>query len=85
MTPLSDCVVTDLWVMAAKFEFETAYSIEAARHVLLKGLSFHKESKLLWHEVVLYRSDRHLSAHCYMYSHPSDICIVVFPSRTPIC
>ena len=41
----------DLWLKAAKYEFETVYSIESARHVLQKGISFNKSSQTLWHEV----------------------------------
>ena len=45
--------IADLWLNAAKYEFEHVYSMESARHVLMKGLSFNKESQLLWHEVCL--------------------------------
>lgn len=42
---------TDLWIMAAKFEFEAICSMQSARYILLKGLSLHKECTQLWLEV----------------------------------
>lgn len=39
-----------LWLQFAKFEFEEKVSSETARKVFLKAISFHPESKQVWHE-----------------------------------
>ncbi|XP_067946884.1 U3 small nucleolar RNA-associated protein 6 homolog [Watersipora subatra] len=40
----------NLWLMAAKYEFDTVYSMESARHIMQKALSFNSRSTILWHE-----------------------------------
>lgn len=38
------------WLSFAKFEFETRQSSEAARNLFLRCISFHSDSKAVWHE-----------------------------------
>ncbi len=46
------CVsVSDLWIMAAKWEFEANINPENARTLLQRGLRFNDTSKQLWIEV----------------------------------
>lgn len=39
-----------LWLQFAKFEFEERASSETARKVFLRAISFHSDSKQVWHE-----------------------------------
>lgn len=41
----------DLWIMAAKCEMEDRDSSESARHLFLRALRFHPESKKVYQEV----------------------------------
>lgn len=47
------CVMVDLdlWIMAAKCEMEDRNSSESARHLFLRALRFHPESKKVYQEV----------------------------------
>lgn len=49
------CLLTKkgLWVMAAKFEFETMKNASSARALLQQGIRANPDSKLLWTEVFL--------------------------------
>lgn len=44
----------DLWLAAAKWEFESNINPENARSLLQRGLRFIPESKMLWHEYFRY-------------------------------
>ena len=41
----------DLWIMAAKFEFESNESIETARSLFQRALRFLPHSRKIWLEV----------------------------------
>ena len=47
-------VVTELWVLAAKWELEENLSMEHARMLLQRGLRFNTKSQHLWQEVIVY-------------------------------
>lgn len=42
---------TELWIMAAKWEFECNNNPDTARNLIQRGLRFNNESKKLWLEV----------------------------------
>ena len=44
-------LIKDLWIMAAKYEFEANESIETARNLFQRALRFLPNNKKLWIEV----------------------------------
>ena len=47
-------LISDLWIMAAKWEFEENKNIPNSRSLLQKGLRVNPSSQKLWLEVILY-------------------------------
>ena len=46
-------LISDLWIMAAKWEFEENKNIPNSRSLLQKGLRVNPSSQKLWLEVIL--------------------------------
>ena len=47
-------LISDLWIMAAKWEFEENKNIPNSRSLLQKGLRVNPSSQKLWLEVILH-------------------------------